>query len=155
MTKKHEKIFESYKRNHQGGDYFEKETAKVENDRRRLLRGKGQTVKMVEQFVRSHRDGSVNDESAAELDDLMAKEKRLKGAYRAHRDRLNELKKNDDFKQLTSQEHRTGRCGDWSWAVVGWRTDQRPQVDVAADWPNFYGTKPFTIIYNRYYCVFV
>ena len=109
--KKHERILKAYKRNHQGESIDETERGKISKEKNHVKKltnkanaffNKALTASSV--VFASQKPASPpdffpvpDDSSLDKAEDILYQSKKVSGNVKAHRTRLRELQKNDDF----------------------------------------------------------
>ncbi|WDV45175.1 hypothetical protein PV797_16860 [Clostridiaceae bacterium M8S5] len=93
--KKHEIIYQSYKRYHKGEQCLELEEKKIHKEQMMAKKKMKQASKKLDKLMNYE---NINDEYIEELDNLLYAEKKVRKNRKTHKKRLSELKKNKDFK---------------------------------------------------------
>ena len=93
FMKKHEHAFETYKRNHAGSNFEEAEISKIRKEKN-----------MIQNFERKAKNLASRDFSPAgdcdisvQIENAYHESKKAAGNKRAHKNRLRELQRNEDF----------------------------------------------------------
>ena len=90
--KKHERILKTYKRNHQGKNFEDAEKGKIIKEKRDVKKLESK-AKVLLNRVLTTSDDSLMDE----VENITYQSKKIVGNLNAHKTRLTELQKNDDF----------------------------------------------------------
>jgi hypothetical protein len=89
---KHQNIYESYKRNHKGDNF-------QDNEKRKIAREKNTVQKMIRNSSSMIKQMDISDEDQQlEYENMMTELKKANNNSKTHKNRLNELEKNKDFK---------------------------------------------------------
>ena len=85
------KQFESYKRNHSGNYFRDNEESKVKRDKL--------YVKKVEKQIKkvANMGADISDEDIEQYENMLFKEKKVRGNFKTHNKRFKSLSRNDDF----------------------------------------------------------
>ena len=90
--KKHERIFQSYRRNHAGEHFEDAEKSKIARDKQQGKKLKREAENLLLRAV-----ANTDDHITDEVDAILHESKKTAGNVTAHKSRLVELQKNDDF----------------------------------------------------------
>jgi hypothetical protein len=91
--KRHERTFETYKRNHKGTDFVDAEKAKIHKEKNQTLALEKKANNLVKKALLQANDECIMDEVEAVHHEAM----KVSGNRKSHKNRLKELQKNDDF----------------------------------------------------------
>ena len=91
--KRHERTFESYKRNHKGKDFEEAEKTKIGKEKNQIIKLEKKAKNLANKASISLDDDELTDEIEA----IYHQSKKVAGNRNSHKTRLSELQKNDDF----------------------------------------------------------
>ena len=91
--KKHERILNTYKRNHKGENFEDAEKRKISNEKQQVNKLKKKAKSLVNKALLASNDSIVDD-----VEVVLHKSKKVAGNMKSHKSRLTELQKNEDFK---------------------------------------------------------
>ncbi len=92
--KKHQRIFETYKRNHKGENFEDSEKSKIFKEKNKVKDLEKRAKKILSAMSATTDDDSLIDE----FDKISLEAKKVAGNSNSHKTRLKELQKNDDFR---------------------------------------------------------
>ena len=90
--KKHERILKTYKRNHQSENIDEVEKRKISKEKNHVKKLTNKVNALFNTALAASDDNSIN-----KVEDILYQSKKVAGNLKAHKARLKELQKNDDF----------------------------------------------------------
>ena len=90
--KKHERILKTYKRNHQGESIDETERGKISKEKNHVKKLTNKANAFFNKALTASDDSSLD-----KAEDILYQSKKVSGNLKAHKTRLKELQKNDDF----------------------------------------------------------
>ena len=90
--KKHDRILKSYKRNHQGENFEDTEKGKIANEKRQVRKLNNKAKVLLSRAIATSDDILMD-----EIENISHQSKKVAGNLNAHKTRLTELQKNDDF----------------------------------------------------------
>ena len=96
FLKKHERILKSYKRNHQGENFGDAEKGKIIKEKRQVKKLESKAKVLLNRTLAIY-DDSLDDSLMDEVGSITHQSKKVAGNLNAHKTRLVELQKNDDF----------------------------------------------------------
>ena len=91
--KRHERTFETYKRNHKGQDFEDSEKSKIIKEKSQIKN----LEKKAKNLINKTSSLTDDEELTNEIESILHESKKVAGNRNSHKNRLKELQKNDDF----------------------------------------------------------